>query len=222
MTSYFSSTIGRKTLMGLTGLGLCLFILMHMLGNLLIFVSPEAYNKYSHSLISNPLIYVAEIGLVLFFGLHTLMAFYLTFFNQRSKGSRYAVKPARDRDTSLAAKTLIYSGFLILTFLILHLITFKYGPHYPVTYNNVEMRDLYKLVQEVFAQPGYVIWYVIAMLFLALHLSHSISASFQTLGLFSSSDCTLKKISWGFATVVCAGFISQAVITYAQSLNAVR
>ena len=64
---YFNSTIGRKQVMGLTGLGLSLFVLTHMLGNLLMFVGPDAYNMYGHKLTSNPAIYLAEAGLLFFF-----------------------------------------------------------------------------------------------------------------------------------------------------------
>jgi succinate dehydrogenase / fumarate reductase cytochrome b subunit len=67
---WLGSSVGRKQLIGVSGLGLSLFVLIHMAGNMLILASPEAYNKYSHALVTNPLIYAAEVGLVLLFLAH--------------------------------------------------------------------------------------------------------------------------------------------------------
>ena len=210
-SSYFRSTIGQKTLMGISGLGLCGFVLLHMLGNLLIFASPEQFNHYSYALTSNPLIYVAEIGLLIFFVAHTVIALAVTARNWMAKSGGYAVRPPSQRDATWAAKTLIFSGLIILVFVVLHLITFKYGSHYPISSNGIEIRDLYRLVIEVFSQPLYVAWYVFAMVLLALHLTHSISASMQTLGWFSSNNKRLRNISIGFGVFVSAGFILEAL-----------
>ena len=210
-SEYFRSTIGRKTVMGITGLGLCGFVLMHMLGNLLIFVSGDKFNHYSYALTSNPFIYIIEIGLLALFLGHILLAIMVTLRNRRSWGGAYAVRPPAKRDATLAAKTLMYSGLLIFAFVVLHLITFKYGPHYSVEYGDTEMRDLYKLVIEVFEQPLYVGWYTFSMVILALHLSHSLSASMQSLGLFSSDHRRLRQISVTFGVLVSAGFILEAL-----------
>jgi succinate dehydrogenase / fumarate reductase cytochrome b subunit len=210
-SEYFRSTIGRKTIMGITGLGLCGFALIHMLGNLLIFFSAGKFNNYSYVLTSNPFIYIAEVGLIVFFVGHILIALSVTIRNRISKTGNYAVRPPSERDATWASKTLIYSGLIIFVFVILHLITFKYGPHYPVSYGGIEVRDLYKLVIEIFSQPLYVAWYVFAMVLLGLHLSHSISASMQTLGWFASNNRRLRQISIGFGGVVSIGFILEAV-----------
>ncbi|MEO5970910.1 MAG: succinate dehydrogenase cytochrome b subunit [Bdellovibrionia bacterium] len=210
-SEYFRSTIGRKTLMGITGLGLCGFVLIHMLGNLLVFVSADKFNHYSYALTSNPLIYIAEIGLLAFFLGHTMIALVVTVRNRMAKAGNYAVKPPSARDATWAAKTLIYSGLVIFVFVVLHLITFKFGPHYPVNSNGVEKRDLYKLIVEVFSQPLYVAWYVFAMVLLALHLTHSISASMQTLGWFASNGKRLRQVSVAFGVTVSAGFILEAL-----------
>jgi succinate dehydrogenase / fumarate reductase cytochrome b subunit len=213
-SEYFRSTIGRKTIMGITGLGLCGFVLIHMLGNLLLFVSAEKFNHYSYTLTSNPLIYFAEVGLLVFFLSHVVVALIVTARNRMANTGRYAVKPPSERDASWAAKTLLLSGLVILVFVVLHLITFKYGPHYlvdPVSGDGVEIRDLYRLVVEVFSQPLYVAWYVFAMILLALHLTHSLSASMQTLGWFASNSRRLRQISVTFGIVVSAGFILEAL-----------
>ena len=92
---FFRSTIGKKMLVGLSGLGLAGFVLMHMAGNLLLFAGPEAYNKYSHKLTSTPLIYVAEAGLVFFFVMHIMLTIQLTLANRAARRSVTAPAPRR-------------------------------------------------------------------------------------------------------------------------------
>jgi succinate dehydrogenase / fumarate reductase cytochrome b subunit len=185
-----------------------------MSGNLLLFVGPEAYNKYSHALISNPLIYAAEAGLVLFFLLHAGLAISLTLKNRAARPEGYAGSASGEKATGFAAKTMILSGLVLLTFTVLHLITFKYGPHYSVNYNGVEMRDIYRLVAEKFKDPLYVGWYLFSLLVLGMHLSHGFKASFQSLGLVAANNPTLCKIGWAFAAVVTLGFMSQPIYLY--------
>lgn len=215
VSNFFASTIGRKQLVGLTGLGLSLFVLSHMLGNMLIFVSPQLYNEYSHALISNPLIYVAEAGLVLFFGAHLIIALKLTLQNWQARSESYGVSAKGDKATSAVTKTLWAQGLLIFVFVIYHLITFKYGTYYGVNYGQGEIRDLYRLVVEVFQHPGYVIWYFICLLALGFHLSHGLSSSLQTLGLHHPKyHPMIKKMSWVYAIVVAGGFIVQPIYVF--------
>jgi succinate dehydrogenase / fumarate reductase cytochrome b subunit len=206
------STIGRKQLVGVTGLGLSFFLLTHMAGNMLILVSPEAYNKYSYALISNPLLPAAEIGLLVAFVAHLALAIRLQIMNWGARDSRYAVKSNGAKATSIIQRSLWAQGLLILVFVILHLITFKYGPHYTVTYDGHEMRDLHKLVLEVFSSPGYVAWYIVALLVLLLHLSHGVGSAFQTLGIHHPRyQKPIRCFSIGYAFIVIAGFLSQPI-----------
>lgn len=212
---WLGSSVGRKQLIGVSGLGLSLFVLIHMAGNMLILASPEAYNKYSHALVTNPLIYAAEVGLVLLFLAHLGLALRLSWSNFRARDTRYAVWPNGAKRTSPVQRSLWAQGLLILVFVILHLITFKYGPHYSVTYDGVEMRDLHRLVLEVFSQPGYVVWYVIALIVLGLHLWHGVRSSFQTLGVnHPRYNCAIKFLGRCYAVVVTAGFLSQPIYVY--------
>ena len=212
---WLCSTIGRKQLIGVTGLGLSFFVLTHMLGNMLILVGPEAYNKYSYALTSNELIYAAEAGLLAIFIGHLVFAIGLTLKNWGSRNTRYAMLPNGAKRTSWTQRSLWAQGLLILVFVILHLITFKFGTHYTVTYNGVEMRDLHKLVLEVFKDPIYVAWYIVALIVLGFHLSHGVGSSFQTLGIHHPryQKC-IKSFSIGYAVVVIAGFLSQPIYVY--------
>jgi len=209
------STIGGKTLVGLTGLALSLFVLTHMAGNMLIFVGPEAYNKYGHALTSNPLIYVAEAGLVAVFLIHVVKAAFLTKKNWSARSQKYAVSASGDKATSQIQKTLWAQGLVILVFVVLHLLTFKYGNYYEVTYGDESIRDLFRLIVEIFNQPIYVIGYSIALIILGLHLSHGVSSAFQTLGLNHPKYTPLiKSFSLFYAVVVAAGFLSQPIYVY--------
>lgn len=212
---FFRSTIGKKYLMGLAGLIWAGFVLAHMAGNLLIFVSPEVYNLYSYALTSGKIIYVVEAILVLALIVHVYLAINLTLQNRSAKGSRYAVKATGNKKARFASTTMGIQGSVILAFIILHLATFKYGPHYETTVNGVVMRDLAKLFIEVFQNPGYVVWYVVALVLLGFHLSHGVGSVFQSFGWMNGRyQPLLRKISVIYAVVVAAGFISQPVYVY--------
>jgi succinate dehydrogenase / fumarate reductase, cytochrome b subunit len=212
---WLCSTIGRKQVIGVTGLGLSLFVLAHMAGNMLMFVSPQAYNEYGHALVSNPLIYVAEAGLIAFFAGHLLLALKLAWENAVARPQRYAVAASGDKATSLVQKTLWAQGLLILVFVILHLITFKFGTVYMVDYGAGPIRDLHRLMVEVFSIPMYVVWYVVALVVLGLHLSHGLGSTFQTLGLHHPKyQGLIKCLSRGYALIVAGGFLAQPIYIF--------
>ncbi len=213
--SYLATTIGRKQIVGICGLGLSLFILVHMLGNLLVFVSPQAYNEYGYLLTSNKLIYIAEAGLLAIFLGHVVYTIILSLKNKSARPSKYAVTAKGEKKTSMASKTMIYQGIIILIFIVHHLITFKFGEEYEVQYGEVVMRDLYRLMTEVFAQPLYVAWYVVAVILLGYHLSHGFSSSIKTLGFYHPKHTPkIDMLGWLFSAIVTLGFISQPLFIY--------
>jgi succinate dehydrogenase / fumarate reductase cytochrome b subunit len=179
---FFSSSVGTKVLIALTGLGFAGFLVMHLAANLLVLVDPHAYNTYSHKLISNPLIYVAEAGLVLLFLTHAYKATFNFLRNREARGSAYAKKAWAGHTSrkSLGSTTMILSGVWLLAFTVLHLKTFKFGPWYDTPDG---MRDLARLVDEVFRGPGYVLFYVLSMVVVGLHLRHGLSSAFHSLGI---------------------------------------
>lgn len=203
--------------MGISGLIFSGFVLGHMAGNLLILVGAEAYNKYSHAIVTNPLLlYGTETVLLVSLTAHVTLALYLTKLSRTARPHGYAISPAMcdKKRTHLAARTLILSGLVIFTFLILHLKTFKYGEHYSVNYAGVEMRDLHRLIVEKFHDVGYVTWYVFSLFLLGAHLSHGLAASIQSLGISAANKKTIKNIGWTFATVVTTGFVCQPLYIY--------
>lgn len=198
-----SSSVGTKVLIACTGLALFGFLIVHLAGNLLLLSGPDAFNQYSHALISNPLIYLAEAGLAAIFLLHVWKAVRNFGRNAGARPARYAVKKPAGHTSrkTLSSSTMIVSGTTILVFLILHLKTFKFGAWYDSAEPGV--RDIYRLTIEVFQQPAYVIWYVIAMVLVGMHLRHGITSALQSLGAIPAG---LTR------TVLAAGAIVAAII----------
>lgn len=212
---FCQSTIGRKQIVGLMGLGLSLFVLGHMTGNLLVFVSPQAYNEYGHALVSNKLIYVIEAGLLGMFLVHLVLALVLTRKNSEARPQKYKVSSSGEKGTSLITKTMWHQGIIIVVFVVFHLITFKFGAHYVVDYGSGSIRDLFQLMVEVFKNPFYVIWYVVCLLILGMHLGHGVSSTLQTLGFHHPKYTPMvEKIGRAYATIVCLGFISTPVYIF--------
>jgi len=216
MLDFLKSTVGRKYIMGITGLVWMGFVLTHMAGNMLILVSPDLYNAYGHAIVSNkPLLYAAETVLVLALLAHVGTAISLTIQNKKARNTRYAMTPNGEKGASLASRTMAVQGSIVLAFIILHLATFKYGAHYETVVDGVKMRDMHKLVVEVFHQPGYVLWYVVSLLLLMFHLSHGAHSVFQSFGILERKmQCGLKKFAWTYAIVVVLGFLSQPAYVF--------
>lgn len=217
LMSRLSSSIVKKTMMAITGLLLCGFILTHLAGNTLIIISPKAFNIYGHTLISNPFIYVAEAILAALFLGHMALAAKTHLENKRARPQKYYMKKKTGRGSTFASSTMPYTGFIILVFLVFHIYGLKFGAYYSVSYDGVEMRDLYKLLIEYFASPVTVIGYVIAMMALGIHVSHGAWSAFQSIGFNHPKYNGLVKLkSNAFAVIVGLGFASLPIYCYLQ------
>ncbi len=216
MLQFFKSTIGRKYVMGLSGLVWMGFIFGHMAGNMLIFVSPEAYNSYGHAIISNKiLLYFTEFTLMAAIVAHVVSAITLTRQNRAARSLKYAMQPNGEKAGAPAAKHMAAQGSAILAFVILHLITFKYGNYYETTVGGTVMRDIHRLVLECFKSPAYVAWYVACLVLLMFHLSHGAHSIFQSFGVLERKMQTqIKKAAWVYASVVACGFLSQPLYVF--------
>ena len=210
-----STSVGTKVLIAFTGLALFGFLIAHLAGNLLVLTGPDAFNAYSHKLISNPLIYAAEAGLAAVFLLHIWKTVTNFFRNTAARPARYAVKKPAGHTSrkTLSSSTMIVSGTTILIFLILHLKTFKFGAYYDAAEPGV--RDLYRLTLGVFHKPGYVVWYVIAMVLVGMHLRHGITSALQSLGAIPPG-MTRKVLTAGavVAALIAGGFAFIPVWVY--------
>ncbi|MDH5580923.1 MAG: succinate dehydrogenase cytochrome b subunit [Bdellovibrionales bacterium] len=217
---FLGSSITKKQVMSITGLSLCLFLVGHLIGNCLIYVGPEAFNTYGHTLITNPLIYVAEAGLAAMFLIHILLAMKLTMENKAARPINYYMKKSSGRGETFASNTMPYTGLIVLVFLVLHLLHFKFGPQYTVVHSGVEMRDLYKMVVEYFSHIGNVAWYIFAMIALGIHVSHGFWSAFQSFGInHQKYNCTLRCISKLYAVFITVGFAALPIYCYLQGAN---
>ncbi len=223
LNAVFWSTVGKKLVISLTGLGLLLFIIFHLLGNLIIvFGSSEQFNSYSHKLISlGPLLYILEFILAAGFLFHFTLAVITALKNRKARSANYVMVKSAGRESkkTVSSTTMIYTGIVIIVFTALHIITFKYGPGisegYVTTINGENMRDLYRLVIEVFQKEWYVIWYVVAMIFLGIHLRHGFWSAFQSLGINNqSSNRILYRTGLLVAVLLGGGFLLIPVYVY--------
>jgi succinate dehydrogenase / fumarate reductase cytochrome b subunit len=215
----FSSSVGTKILIGISGVALVLYLLIHIAGNMIVFLGPAAYNRYAYVLESNPLLPIIEIGLLLVFLIHIFKTVRMYLGNRRLRPVGYAQKkyagsPSRK---TFASSTMIVSGLWLLAFLIVHVKTFRFSPEVEWPAGG---RDLYLLEMEAFTNPLMVGFYVISMIVVGSHLWHGVSSAFQSLG--------ADKPAWTrfilpagkvIAVLIAGGFI---VIAIWAHLNGVR
>jgi succinate dehydrogenase / fumarate reductase cytochrome b subunit len=214
MPSSLTSSIGSKLLIALTGLGLLIFLVAHLSGNLLFIVGPGAFNEYSHALISNPLIYVIEAGLVLIFLVHVYKTVRLYAGAKAARPVAYERKERAGHTSrkNLASTTMIFTGIVIFAFIVLHLRAFKFGTWYEGAGG---MRDLYRLQLEIFSNPAYVAFYMFAMVIIGFHLWHGVASAAQSLGI--DHPKYTPRILWigrAIAVLIAGGFFILPLYTY--------
>lgn len=218
-----ASSIGSKLLIALTGLALFVFLIGHLVGNLLFLAGPEAFNEYGHAVTSNPLVYVAEAGLVAVFVVHVAKTVAGVLANRGARPTRYAVhrwaktKSPRSRK-SLASTTMILTGTITALFVVTHLATFKFGVYYETA---TGIRDLYRLQLEIFSAPGYVLFYVVAMSVIFFHLWHGLTSAAQSLGV-DHPQWTPRLLGLGrvLSVVIAGGFLIIPLYTFVLSRSA--
>lgn len=211
LQAFLTSTIGRKVLMALTGLLLFAFLVTHLAANLLILVDGEAFNAYSHALVSNPLIYIAEFGLLGLFVLHFVsgIAIYVAGRTARPIGYKDDRWAGGTSHKSVASSTMILSGAFFLLFVPLHVWGFKFGAFYDA---GGGVRDLHRLVVEEFQNPLLVGFYVVGMSILGFHLWHGLGSAFESLGV--THRRTLRRTGQLVAVVMAGGFTLIPVVVY--------
>lgn len=181
--SFLKSSLGKKYIMALTGLMLIGFVLAHMAGNLMVFCGPEALNAYAkklHDLGAG--LWLARIGLLVVFLLHIMTALDLTAQNRSARPVPYG--KSNTIQASLASRTMVLTGLLILAFVIFHLLHFTLGV---IGEGEIHLpdgsHDVYTMVTHSYKNIYIVVSYVVAQIILGLHLAHGASSVFQSLGL---------------------------------------
>jgi len=209
-TKTFSSTIGRKIIMSITGLFLCSFLVVHLVGNLTLFRQDggEAFNIYSHFMANNPVIRTMEIVLVLGFLFHIYDAIVLTRRNKTARPVGYTNSRPQENST-WSSRNMGLLGTIILVFLLVHLWNFfvpaRFGELEGVP--DTDYLNLYSEVVLAFKNPIYVALYVISMVALAYHLIHGFQSAFQSLGLTHKKYTPfIQKFGYAFSVIICLGF----------------
>ena len=203
----FSSSVGTKLLIGLTGLLLFAYLLLHLVGNLMVFAGPDTFNHYAHALAGNPLVVPAEIALLLLFLLHVFKTVTMWTANQRARNVGYEKKSWAGHTSrkSLASTTMIWSGLFTLIFVVVHVAHIKFGAWYDI--GDPPIRDLFRTEVEVFSNPFWVAVYLFAMVLIGFHLRHGISGAFQSLGA-DHPVYTKRLVAFGtvLAVLIAGGF----------------
>lgn len=209
-------SVAKKILNALTGIGLVLFLVVHLLGNLTLFSSdPGPFNSYAKTLHDlGWLLTAIEIALLLLFAAHIASSIIVTRANRKARNEGYAAQ-AKGRASATkpaASRNMIYSGIILGAFVVWHVISFRFGPGiaegYVTEINGVVSRDLYTVVYEFFESPLNVLLYTAAMSFLGLHLRHGYWSAFQSLGAVNKKYMPLATASgYAVAVILSAGFL---------------
>jgi succinate dehydrogenase / fumarate reductase, cytochrome b subunit len=228
LSSTFSYSIGKKMIMGLTGLFLIVFLIEHLIGNLLLLSGPKAFNEYAEFMGSNPLIRAMEFGLFGGFIFHIVDGLLLKMQNAKARPVKYAVN-AGSKNASWFSKNMAVTGVILLIFFILHLISFFIKARFNLDVNfgvdpnmyqgpwvgNPEVYGLeaghefsmYHKAAFLFSIPWYSAIYIVAMVVVGMHLVHGFQSAFQTLGInHPKYSPIIKALGYGYAVLVPAGF----------------
>ncbi|MDH4204293.1 MAG: succinate dehydrogenase cytochrome b subunit [Desulfobacteraceae bacterium] len=199
LTNTFGSSVGKKLMMAVTGLFFCVFLVLHLAGNLTIYIGKDAFNSYAQHLHSlGPLLTLAEWGLLIFAVTHISTGLLLFYQNYKARPTRYAVNK-RAGGRTLGSATMPYTGVILLLFVIYHLFNFHFVDKTHTT--------IFQIVSNAFAQPGYVLIYTFAMIIAAVHVSHGFWSAFQTLGAnHPKYTPLLRGLSIVFSLIVGIGF----------------
>jgi succinate dehydrogenase / fumarate reductase, cytochrome b subunit len=208
---FLQTSVGKKSIVAITGALLLGFVIAHMLGNLQIFLGPDKINSYAKTLQDlGGLLWIARIGLLVAFVVHIGMAIKLTLENKAARPIPYAVNKVHH--ASLASRIMPYTGTVILAFVIYHLLHFtlaSFNPEYKTLLDEQGRHDVYKMVIAGFSNPLSSLFYILAQACLALpigHLSHGIFSIFQTLGVnHPNIDARTKAASVAVSLIIFLG-----------------
>jgi succinate dehydrogenase / fumarate reductase cytochrome b subunit len=199
---FWNSSIGKKAVMAVTGIGMILFLITHVLGNLQVFAGPLKINEYSANLRRlGPLLWLIRGGLLVALVLHVIAAYQLTQRKSAARPVGYAHQ--EPQISTFAARTIRWGGVLLLVFVALHLLHFTFGTIHPA----FDHKDVYGNLIAGFQIWWVAVLYLVAMVGLGLHLYHGTWSSLRTLGLTRAGrDPMHRRIATVLAWVIYLGF----------------
>ena len=219
----FSTSVGTKILIGVSGLFLVLYLIIHIAGNLLVFFGPQVFNTYAYDMeVRNPALPAIELLLLVVFLVHIYKTVTMFIGNQRARPVRYELKERAGRPSrkSLASSTMIVSGLWLVVFLLIHVKAFRFSPETPWPGGG---RDLYRQEMDVFANPLMTVFYVLSMIIVGSHLWHGASSALQSLGADHPTITPKLLVAGKVLAVVIAGlFIVIAAWAYLTQGGRVR
>jgi succinate dehydrogenase / fumarate reductase, cytochrome b subunit len=220
LRSWIFSSIGKKTVVAVTGILLVLFVIGHLLGNMTIYLGPDAINAYGEKLHSlGPLLWVVRLGLLAVVGLHIYFTMLLWKENHAARPRKYLAK--NPVGTTVFARTMRLSGLIVLAFVVFHLAHFTMQVVDPAfqtmetTLDGREVHDIHRMVVAGFSVGPVVAVYLIGLFLLTLHLSHGLGSLFQTLGVTNRTVRTVYETGGRvLAWILFAGYASIPVSIY--------
>ena len=203
MEHIFSSSIGKKLVMSLSGMFLMVFLVIHAGANVLTLFGREIYNEVCHFMDTNPIIQVMVPALAFGFMIHIIYATWLTYSNLKARGAQAYAVGTKTKASSWAAQNMFVLGLIVVGFLALHLYHFWAKMQLQHFIGGHASDDPYSLVAALFHKPLYAIIYIIWIGALWFHLRHGFWSALQTTGLNNSKWLTrLKAIALVYATII--------------------
>ena len=218
----FTSSVGKKLIMGLTGIFLVLFLIVHAGLNACIWAMDGGvmFNRAGHFMGSNAVPRILEVGLFLFIFLHIIQGYMLTVENRSKRAVGYAVNYAKG--SKWYSRSMAILGTILLMFFIIHWKHFWVpsritGVEEITLPNGVQVHNLYGVMQETFKDIWVVVFYVISCISLAYHLAHGFQSAFKTIGVHNKIyHAMISTIGYGFAIIIPLAFAMMPISFYLQ------
>jgi succinate dehydrogenase / fumarate reductase cytochrome b subunit len=224
LTVFWTSSIGKKFVVAVTGVVLAGFLAGHLAGNLLVFAGREVFNEYAlflHAAAHGSAVWVARAGLLVSVVAHVAATISLARHN---RAARRQYECRNTIQASRASRTMVWTGLTILAFVIYHLLHFTfraandYGSYIDQPYfeaSGIQRHDAWRMMIEGFSSGPAVLFYIIAMTLLCAHLSHGVASMFQTLGWRSKRSASLiDNGAKAYALIIWLGFLSIPIAIY--------
>lgn len=209
---FYTSSIGKKFTMAITGSFLIIFLIIHLIGNITLFFGAETFNGYVAALdVVKPLIRVIEVVLLAAFIFHIYNGVKLWIENKRARGTTYRISGSSD-NSNIFSRTMFLTGSIVFIFLVSHLATFFWRFNFYDPMGFADDHQYFEIVVHFFSYWWYALFYVIAMGLLGFHLNHGFQSAFQTFGWNNKKFFPIvEKIGTAYAIIMAAGFASMPI-----------